>query len=73
MINDFMAVFPEENDTIYKIAWRCNYILKLKTKNIDSFLCGGQARFLTNEIKGLDDFELLCALIKYGKNCSFGW
>lgn len=31
--------------------------------NIDSFLGGGQVSFLTNEIKGLDDFELICFLV----------
>lgn len=47
-------------------------IIEVKDKNdIDSFVCGGQARFLTNEIKGLDNFELLCALIKYGKKLWF--
>lgn len=31
--------------------------------NIDSFLGGGQVSFLTNEIKGVDDFELICFLV----------
>ena len=31
--------------------------------DIDSFLSGGQVSFLTNEIKGLDDFELICFLV----------
>ena len=31
--------------------------------DIDSFLGGGQISFLTNEIKGLDDFELICFLV----------
>ena len=31
--------------------------------DIDSFLSGGQISFLTNEIKGLDDFELICFLV----------
>ena len=31
--------------------------------DIDSFLSGGQVGFLTNEIKGLDDFELVCFLV----------
>ena len=30
---------------------------------IDSFLSGGQVSFLSNEIKGLDDFELICFLV----------
>ena len=30
--------------------------------DIDSFLSGGQVSFLSNEIKGLDDFELICFL-----------
>lgn len=30
---------------------------------IDSFLSGSQVSFLTNDIKGLDDFELICFLI----------
>ncbi len=29
----------------------------------DSFLGGNQVSFLTNEIKGLDDFELICFLV----------
>ena len=31
--------------------------------DIDSFLSGGQVSFLSNEIKGLDDFELICFLV----------
>lgn len=31
--------------------------------DIDSFLGGGQVSFLTNKIKGLDDFELICFLV----------
>ncbi len=31
--------------------------------DIDSFLGGGQVSFLVNEIKGLDDFELICFLV----------
>ena len=31
--------------------------------DIDSFLAGGQVSFLTNKIKGLDDFELICFLV----------
>ena len=31
--------------------------------DIDNFLSGGQISFLTNEIKGLDDFELICFLV----------
>lgn len=39
-------------------------IIKVKEKSdIDSFLSGGQISFLTNEIKGLDDFELICFLV----------
>ena len=39
-------------------------IIEVKGKSdIDSFLSGGQVSFLTNEIKGLDDFELLCFLV----------
>ena len=30
---------------------------------IDTFLKGGQMSFLSNEIKGLDDFELICFLV----------
>ena len=29
----------------------------------DSFLSGAQMSFLSNEIKGLDDFELICFLV----------
>ena len=32
-------------------------------RDIDSFLSGGQVSFLSNEIKGLDDFELICFLV----------
>lgn len=39
-------------------------IIKVKEQSdIDSFLSGGQVSFLTNEIKGLDDFELICFLV----------
>ena len=39
-------------------------IIEVKEENdIDSFLGGGQVSFLTNEIKGLDDFELICFLV----------
>ena len=31
--------------------------------DIDSFLGGGQISFLSNEIRGLDDFELICFLV----------
>ena len=36
-------------------------IIEVKDESdIDSFLGGGQVSFLSNEIKGLDDFELIC-------------
>ena len=39
-------------------------IIEVKEENdIDSFLNGKQISFLSNEIKGLDDFELICFLI----------
>ena len=39
-------------------------IIEVKEHNeIDSFLSGGQTSFLSNEIKGLDDFELICFLV----------
>lgn len=39
-------------------------IIEVKAESdIDSFLGGGQVSFLTNEIKGLDDFELICFLV----------
>lgn len=39
-------------------------IIEVKEESdIDSFLSGGQMSFLTNEIKGLDDFELICFLV----------
>lgn len=39
-------------------------IIEVKEESdIDSFLGGGQVNFLTNEIKGLDDFELICFLV----------
>lgn len=39
-------------------------IIEVKEEsNIDSFLAGGQVSFLTDTIKGLDDFELICFLV----------
>lgn len=39
-------------------------IIEVKEENdIDSFLGGGQVSFLSNEIKGLDNFELICFLV----------
>ena len=39
-------------------------IIEVKEENdIDSFLGGGQVSFLSDEIKGLDDFELICFLV----------
>lgn len=39
-------------------------IIEMKEESdIDSFLGGGQVSFLPNEIKGLDDFELICFLV----------
>jgi hypothetical protein len=39
-------------------------IIEVKDESdIDSFLGGSQMSFITNEIKGLDDFELICFLV----------
>lgn len=39
-------------------------IIEVKDESdIDRFLDGGKVSFLTNEIKGLDDFELICFLV----------
>ena len=39
-------------------------IIEVKEESdIDNFLGGGQISFLTNDIKGLDDFELICFLV----------
>ena len=39
-------------------------IIEVKEESdIDSFLSGGQVSFLADEIKGLDDFELICFLV----------
>ena len=39
-------------------------IIEVKDESdIDSFLSGAQVSFLNNEIKGLDDFELICFLV----------
>lgn len=39
-------------------------IIEVKEESdIDDFLGGGQVSFLTDEIKGLDDFELICFLV----------
>ena len=45
-------------------------IIEVKDESdIDSFLGGGQVSFLSNEIKGLDDFELISFLVvRRGKN-----
>ena len=41
-----------------------NSIIDVKEESdIDSFLGGGQVSFLADEIKGLDDFELICFLV----------
>ncbi len=41
-----------------------NSIIDVKSKStLDSFLSGSQVSFFTNEIKGLDDFELICFLV----------
>ena len=44
-------------------------IIEVKEESdIDSFLAGGQVSFLSDTIKGLDDFELICFLVvKYAK------
>ena len=39
-------------------------IIEVKEESdIDSFLSGGQVSFLSNQIKGLDDFELICFIV----------
>ena len=39
-------------------------IIEVKEESdLDSFLSGGQMSFFSNEIKGLDDFELICFLV----------
>ena len=39
-------------------------IIEVKEESdIDCFLAGGQMSFFSNEIKGLDDFELICFLV----------
>ncbi len=39
-------------------------IIEVKDESdIDSFLGGEKVSFLSNEIKGLDDFELICFLV----------
>ena len=39
-------------------------IIEVKGQSeIDSFLSGGQTSFLSNNIKGLDNFELICFLV----------
>jgi hypothetical protein len=39
-------------------------IIQVKSQSeIDSFLSGVQTSFLSNDIKGLDDFELICFLV----------
>lgn len=34
-----------------------------KESDISAFLTGGQISFLSKEIKGIDDFELICFLV----------
>jgi len=39
-------------------------IIEVKDESdIDSFLSGSQMSFLDSDIKGLDDFELICFLV----------
>lgn len=39
-------------------------VIEVKEESdINSFLSGGQVSFLSNEIKGLDDFELICFIV----------
>jgi hypothetical protein len=39
-------------------------IIEVKEESdLDSFLSGENVSFLNNEIKGLDDFELVCFLV----------
>ena len=39
-------------------------IIEVKNESdIDSFLSGGSISFAKNQIKGLDDFELICFLV----------
>ena len=39
-------------------------IIEVKEESdIDSFLSGGKMSFLSNIIKGLDDFELICFIV----------
>ena len=39
-------------------------IIEVKDESdIDSFLSGGSISFAKNQIKGLDDFELICFLV----------
>ena len=39
-------------------------IIEVKEESdLDSFLSGGQMSFFSNEIKGLDDFELICFFV----------
>jgi hypothetical protein len=39
-------------------------IIDVKNRSeLDSFLSGEQISFLSNKIKGLDDFELICFLV----------
>ena len=39
-------------------------VIEVKEESdIDDFLGGGQVSFLEDEIKGLDDFELICFLV----------
>ena len=39
-------------------------IIEVKeASDIDSFLSGNQMSFLDSDIKGLDDFELICFLV----------
>lgn len=47
-----------------KIGQAINSIIDVKEESdIDSFLTGEQVSFATTEIKGLDDFELICFLV----------
>ena len=64
---DITPVFPRETrceEISDLLSQSIASIIEVKEESdIDSFLSGGQISFLSDTIKGLDDFELICFLV----------
>ena len=58
------AWVTQESEFSKLLGQAISSIIEVKAENdIDSFLDGGQVSFLENDIKGLNDFELICFLV----------